>query len=102
LERRDRQSCRLTVVEIIANDAGRAIDVLNNVAQIIDQEVQCRTALRDRSEQAVYHANNISDNTINQTGDVVERVDEQRIQIQTLEDSADNVDQVACCNQYTI
>ena len=71
--------------------ARRASNLLHNISEVIHYERQRRAPLSDSAEQAIDRANHGVDNV----SDVVEGGDEQRIEVEALEDAIDDVDEIA-------
>lgn len=81
---------------IVSNDlregtGGSTSDLLHNVTEVVDEEVECLSAVGDRAEETVDSANDFS----NKTGDVVDEANEQRVQVKRFEDALHNVDEMA-------
>lgn len=51
--------------------------------------------MRDGAEETVYSADDVADDFADEAGDVVDGVDEQRVEVEGFEDTADDVDEVA-------
>jgi len=79
------------VLQVIAHDRARTADLLDDIAEVVDEEGQGRAALRDGAEETI----DFADHVVESGRDAVQRVDEQRVEIERLEDALDDVGQVA-------
>lgn len=82
-------------------------DLLDDVTEVVDQEVERLSVLRDRSElyavscfltsshSDTYKAINCTDHFPDQVGDVSDQADQERVQVQRVEDALNDRDQVA-------
>lgn len=86
------------VLSIVADDRRHTADLLDNVSEVVNDKGQRRAALRNRPEQAVHLAHYIVEDAC----DVVEGVDQERVEIEGLEDAIDNVDKMAFNNSSVI
>jgi len=66
-------------------------DLLDDVTEVVDQEVERLSVLRDRSEKAI----NCTDHFPDQVGDVSDQTDQERVQVQRVKDTLNDRDQVA-------
>jgi len=84
------------VLQVIAHDRAGTADLLDDVAEVVDEEGQGRAALRDGAEETV----DFADDVVESGRHAVQRVDEQRVEVEGLEDALDDVGQVALEGQY--
>lgn len=63
----------------------------DSLSKVVNQERQSLATLRNRSKKAVDGTDHVTDNARH----IVESVDEQRIQVERLEDPSDDIDKVA-------
>lgn len=87
-------SCLLHVLCEVADNRAHASDFLDNVSEVVDDKVECFAALSDGPEEAIYGAYDVCDGVADQRCCVADCRDEKRVEIEGIEDAADDVDEV--------
>ena len=84
------------VLSEVTNDGADSANFLDDVAQVVNEEVQRRAALGDGAKKTVHNTDDVANNITDQARDVVDGVNEQRVQVKRLEDTVDNINEVTC------